>query len=163
MASKQPVPGAGPRHEPDTARFKEQVLRAAIKQDLISDRQLLAGFIDTAGVSRTIDALISAFPTNFRHTFAAKANSLGHALKLVESKGLGCEVASAGELHQAIRAGFTPSQIVYDEPAKTEATLRYALENGVNFNIDNFQEYERVAGLIGSGTPGANIGRGFFP
>jgi len=142
----------------DIAGFKERVLQAAIQRGLIGDRQLLAGFVDTAGVQRTIDSLVAAFPSHFHHMFAAKANSISHALQLVESTGLGCEAASVGELEQALRAGFSADRIVYDEPAKTVATLEFALHRGINFSIDNFQEYERVASLIGAGKPRGRVG-----
>jgi len=142
----------------DAAGFKERVLQTAIQRGLIGDRQLLAGFVDTSGVLRTIDALVSAFPAHFRHMFAAKANSISHALKLVETTGLGCEAASVGELEQALRAGFSADRIVYDEPAKTVTTLEFALERGINFSIDNFQEYERVVDLIDGGKPTGRVG-----
>ena len=57
---------------------------------------------------------------------------------------MGCEVASPGELEQALRAGFEAENIVYDEPAKTRAVLEKVLELGIGLNIDNFQEFERV-------------------
>ena len=67
------------------------------------------------------------------------------------------DITSAGELHQALKAGFDPAAIVYDEPAKTLDILRFVLERGVNFNIDNFQEFDRVRELIGSTTPGSKV------
>lgn len=140
------------------ANFKRQVVRAAIQQRHLSDSQLVVGFVDTEGVSRTIRSLIAAFPSHFEHTFAAKANAMSHALAIVKSHGMGCEVASAGELQQARRAGFSPEKIVYDEPAKTESSLRYVIESGINFNIDNFQEFERVAALVKGTTPRSRIG-----
>ncbi len=70
------------------------------------------------------------------------------ALELVKEEGMGCEVASPGELEQALRAGFRTRDIVFDEPAKTAAVLRRVFEAGVNLNIDNFQEYSRVVELV---------------
>lgn len=101
------------------AAFKGDVLREAIRQGTLSDTQLVAGFIDVAGVRRTIASLIAAFPTHFEHTFAAKANAMSQSLAIIFEQGLGCEVASAGELRQALEVGFAPDQIVYDEVAKT--------------------------------------------
>ena len=73
---------------------------------------------------------------------------MSSALALVKEHGMGCEVASPGELEQAIRAGFEPEKIVYDEPAKTLSVLEKVLGSGISLNIDNFQEFERVKTLV---------------
>jgi len=134
------------------SRFHERVLRAAIEQGLLDDESPLAGFVVTSAVEDTIRDLKQAFPPHFEHMFAAKANTMRRALELVRACGMGCEVASPGELEQALRAGFEPRRIVFDEPAKTFPVLRRVLELGVDLNIDNFQEFERIrwmADLIG--------------
>ncbi len=143
---------------PDRAVFKERVLRTAIAKGLLDDRQLIAGFIDVDGVSRTITELKAAFPDHFAHTFAAKANAMTGSLAIVRDRGLGCEVASAGELQQALRVGFPPESIVYDEPAKTRQVLQFVIDKGVSFNIDNFQEFERVEEILGENEARSRIG-----
>ena len=149
---KSPVERAG------SAEVKREILRAAIEEGCLDDTRLLAGFVDIGGVSETLTSLIDAFPKHFRHTFAAKANSMVPALEIIRAHGLGCEVASPGELHQALAAGFDPAAIVYDEPAKTREILEFVLERGINFNIDNFQEFDRVDALVGSSSPTSKIG-----
>jgi diaminopimelate decarboxylase len=139
-------------------RFHERVLRAAIAKGLLDDEPPLAAFVVTTAVEETIDRLKQAFPPHFEHMFAAKANTLLRALELVRRCGMGCEVASPGELEQALRAGFEPAQIVFDEPAKTPAVLRRVLELGVNLNIDNFQEFERVRSMADRIDRRASIG-----
>jgi diaminopimelate decarboxylase len=134
------------------AGYHQGVLQAAIGQGLLDDETPLAAFVLTPAVQHTVETLKQAFPPAFEHMFAAKANTMRRALELVRNCGMGCEVASPGELEQALRAGFEPARIVFDEPAKTPAVLRRVLELGVNLNIDNFQEFERVrsmSGLIG--------------
>ena len=137
---------------------KEAVVRAAVERGLLSEDSLLAGFIDIAGVERTVASLKADFGANFTHTFAAKANCLQSVLSLLRARGMGCEVASPGELHQAINAGFPPEMIVFDSPAKTMAELRFALERGIAINIDNFQEYDRVLAIVGAGQPRSVLG-----
>ena len=136
----------------------ECILKAAIAGDVFSDEQPLAGFVDTAAVKETIRRLRRAFPGHFEHAFAAKANTMRPALRLVREAGMGCEAASPGELEQALAAGFEPAEIVYDEPAKTVAVLRRLLQTGTSLNIDNFQELERVRDLIGSGSSASRVG-----
>jgi len=128
----------------------ERVLSAAIEGGLLDEETPLAGFVVTSRVRETIDELKQAFPNHFEHMFAAKANTMRRALELVRDSGMGCEVASPGELEQALRAGFEPAQIVFDEPAKTRSVLRRVLELGVNLNIDSFQEFERVRSMSGA-------------
>ena len=83
---------------------------------------------------------------------------MASALALVKEAGMGCEVASQGELEQALRVGFSPGQIVYDEPAKTEAILQKVLGSGIDLNMDNFQEFERVKSIIRESASESRIG-----
>jgi len=136
----------------------QQILQAAIKAGYLGDEQALAAFVDTGSLAGTISALHRAFPVNFTHTFAAKANTMSNALAFVKEHGMGCEVASPGELEQALRAGFEPEKLVYDEPAKTKAVLEKVLGRGISLNIDNFQEFERVKALVQHAESRSRIG-----
>jgi len=129
-------------------QFCEKVLQAAVGAGYLNDEQPMAAFVDIDGVRRTIESLHQAFPSHFEHAFAAKANTMSRALTLVREAGMSCEVASPGELEQALRAGFEPGEIVYDEPAKTRPVLAKVLESGIGLNIDNFQEFERVESMV---------------
>jgi len=136
----------------------QHILQAAIKAGYLDDEQVLAAFVDITGLAGTISTLQKAFPEYFFHTFAAKANPMSCALAFVKEHGMGCEVASPGELEQALRAGFEPQKIVYDEPAKTKTVLEKVLRRGISLNIDNFQEFDRVSVLIGDGNCSSRIG-----
>ena len=133
-------------------------MQAAIEAGYLDKDRPLAAFIDTTRLAGTISSLQQAFPENFSHTFAAKANTMRSALAFVKAQGMGCEVASPGELEQALRAGFEPEKIVYDEPAKTMAMLEKVLNLGVGLNIDNFQEFERVKSLLSKSSSQSRIG-----
>ena len=134
------------------------ILQAALKAGYLSEDRSLAAFVDTAGVIQTIEALHAAFPKHFEHTFAAKANTMASALVLVRERGMGCEVASQGELEQALRAGFEPKKIIYDAPAKTGDVLQQVLSKGIGLNIDNFQEFEKVESLVEETAAQSRIG-----
>ena len=127
---------------------KARVAQVAVGQGLLGGETLLAGFVDVAGVQDVVGELRRAFPAHFTHAFAAKAGCLEGILSLVRAAGMGCEVASPGELAQAEAAGFAPGQIVFDSPAKTRGEIRTALLRGMTLNIDNFQELERVDALM---------------
>ena len=133
-------------------------MQAAIEAGYLDKDRPLAAFVDTTRLAGTISSLQQAFPENFSHTFAAKANTMRNALAFVKAQGMGCEVASPGELEQALRAGFEPEKIVYDEPAKTMAMLEKVLDLGVGLNIDNFQEFERIKSLLSKSSSQSRIG-----
>jgi len=91
--------------------------------------------------------------------FASKAFPCTAVLALFAREGLWCDVASGGELHLALSAGFSPERIVMHGNAKSEAELRMALRHRIGLiAIDNFDEIERLAGLIGEGELGDRAG-----
>jgi diaminopimelate decarboxylase len=89
---------------------------------------------------------------DFHVVFASKAFPCTAVLALFASEGLWCDVASGGELHVALAAGFAPERIVVHGNAKSEAELRMALRHRVGLIvIDNFDEIDRLAALVAEG------------
>jgi diaminopimelate decarboxylase len=127
---------------------KACVAQAAVTQGVLGGERLLAGFVDAEGVRLAVRDLRSSFPGHFVHAFAAKAGCLEGILRLLRDEGMACEVASPGELGQAMAAGFEPARIVFDSPAKTWTEIRLALRQGMTLNIDNFQELGRVDAVM---------------
>jgi diaminopimelate decarboxylase len=90
---------------------------------------------------------------DFHVVFAAKAFPCTAVLAVFAQEGLWCDVASGGELHLALRAGFAPERIVLHGNAKSEAELQMALDARVGLIvIDNFDEIERLERLTVRGT-----------
>src|SRR6266550_2682108 len=86
---------------------------------------------------------------DFHVVFASTAFPCTAALALFAHEGLWCDVASGGELHLALAAGFPPQRIVLHGNAKSEAELRMAVGAGIGLIvIDNFDEIERLARLL---------------
>jgi diaminopimelate decarboxylase len=84
--------------------------------------------------------------------FASKAFPCTAALRVFAEEGLGCDVASGGELHLALRAGFAPERLYLHGNAKSEAELRAAVQAGVGTVVlDNAPEAERLAALLPPG------------
>jgi diaminopimelate decarboxylase len=82
--------------------------------------------------------------------FASKAFPCTAVLRVFAEEGLGCDVASGGELHLALRAGFAPARLYLHGNAKSEAELAMALEAGVGtIVLDNEAEADRLAALGG--------------
>src|SRR5262249_34184790 len=65
--------------------------------------------------------------------------------KLVNEEGLPLDVATGGELHVALAAGFPPERIVFHGNNKSLDELRRALEIGVGrIAVDSADELERL-------------------
>jgi diaminopimelate decarboxylase len=81
--------------------------------------------------------------------FASKALPMTAAYRVCAEEGLSADVASGGELHMALAAGFDPARIHMHGNNKSEAELRYAFDSGVGHLIlDSFDEIERADRLL---------------
>jgi diaminopimelate decarboxylase len=83
--------------------------------------------------------------------FASKAFPCTAALRLFAEEGLGVDVASGGELHLALKAGFDPAKIVLHGNAKSEAELRMAVEAGVGLIVLDGGDPERLERIVPAG------------
>src|SRR4051795_4828032 len=82
--------------------------------------------------------------------FASKAFPCTAVLRLFAREGLGCDVASGGELHLALRAGFAPERLYLHGNAKSREELAMAVEAGVGtIVLDNAEEARRLGALLG--------------
>ncbi|GAB3565905.1 type III PLP-dependent enzyme domain-containing protein [Spelaeicoccus albus] len=116
----------------------------------LSDESPVVGLIDLDLIDERAEELRNAFRNDqpVLHTIAAKAIPLGAVLAQCATRGMGCEVASPGELELALATGFSPENIVFDSPAKTVGDLRSALKLGVGINFDNFTEVARFDEIL---------------
>jgi diaminopimelate decarboxylase len=89
---------------------------------------------------------------HFEVIYASKAFPATAAYKLFAEEGISCDCASGGELHLALRGGFAPERIYLHGNNKTEAELRYAVENGVGtIVVDSFDEIDRLERIAPEG------------
>ncbi len=81
--------------------------------------------------------------------FASKAFPCTAVYGVLAQEGIGCDVASAGELATALRGGFDPRVIHLHGNAKGEEELAFALEQRVGeIVIDNHDEIDRLGRLL---------------
>lgn len=90
--------------------------------------------------------------------YASKAFLCRAMARLVESEGLGLDVATGGELHVAAAAGFPPERIVFHGNNKSVEELRLALEVGVGrIVVDSFDEIDRLEALAAEGLSAPSV------
>lgn len=95
------------------------------------------------------DGFVAAGAPEAELAFASKAFPCTAVLRLLQAEGYGCDVASAGELALAVRAGFPGTRIHLHGNAKGEAELVAALRAGVGHVVlDGFDDLERLAAVV---------------
>ena len=105
---------------------------------------------------RAIDEAFGAYP-HVLH-YALKANSTLAIVRLLRSLGAAADANSGGEIDVALRAGFTPPEIVFTGVGKTDAELARAVELGVrSINAESEGELERIAAMASAGQRRAQV------
>jgi diaminopimelate decarboxylase len=80
--------------------------------------------------------------------YSLKTNGNLTICRLMAEAGAGFDVTSGGELYRALKAGGAGEGIVFAGVGKTDAEIRYALENKVFlFNAESEGELQAIAGV----------------
>jgi diaminopimelate decarboxylase len=86
--------------------------------------------------------------------YASKAFLCTAMARLIAEEGLSLDVATGGELHVALHAGFPADRIVMHGNNKSADELRRAFEGGVGrIVVDSFDELDRIDGLTTAARP----------
>lgn len=108
--------------------------------------------VDEFALRQQVNAFRTALGSRWPNSlvcFASKAFPCTAAYALMAEEGIGVDVAGAGELVLALRAGVHPSKIVLHGNAKTTEELRLAVEAGIGLIvIDNFDDIARLDELV---------------
>jgi diaminopimelate decarboxylase len=95
---------------------------------------------------RAIDEAFAGYPHAIH--YALKANSTLAIARLLHDLGSCADANSSGEIQVALRAGFTPDEIVFTGVGKTADELAYAIATGVGvINAESPGELDRIAAL----------------
>ncbi|OKI12726.1 amino acid decarboxylase [Streptomyces sp. CB03911] len=105
------------------------------------------------------DANLAAFRTALadadvegRVYYAKKANKAAAFIDRCAASGAGVDVASPGELREALGHGVRGEDLVVTGPAKAQALLRVAVQQGALISVDALDELDRLLAL-GTGRP----------
>ncbi|HXG26502.1 MAG TPA: diaminopimelate decarboxylase [Candidatus Binatia bacterium] len=108
-------------------------------------------------VDRQVAALRAALPPAMELAYAVKANPALAVVAHLGAQGLGADIASAGELELALRAGIDPGTIVMTGPGKRDDELRLAAAAGIRaITVESPGELarlDRVAAELGRVVP----------
>lgn len=124
---------------------------------------------DAEAIQRNIRRLQRNFrDCNARIFFAIKANTSQAVLQVIRGAGIGAEVVSPGEVYLALQAGFKPHCILYNNIARKQEDILYAIKKGIvyyNFEaIDQALLLEHAAKKTGKRIKlFARINPGIFP
>lgn len=98
--------------------------------------------------------LLQAFtPAKTRFFYACKALTNQNILQLVQRMGCGIDCSSINEAHLAIRAGFTPNNILYTSNGIDFSEIVAATELGIHINIDSLSNLEKFGARFGHSYP----------
>jgi diaminopimelate decarboxylase len=99
---------------------------------------------DGEKIAHQIKTLRNAFSdADIKVKYAAKALTNISILKLIRKHGAGIEVVSLGEVFIAMKAGFTPSEIVFTPSGVDFSEIVEAVEMGLSLNIDNLSTLQK--------------------
>lgn len=108
---------------------------------------------DEAHLRNRCREAVAAFGTD-RVVYATKAFLCTAMARLAHEEGLLLDVATAGELFIALRAGVPADRCVMHGNNKSVDELRFAMTEGVrHINVDSFAELDRIERLHAAGLP----------
>ena len=91
-------------------------------------------------------AFAARYPGESAPSYAGKAFLVQAMARLVDEEGFDLDVASGGELHTALSAGFPAERILFHGNFKSDAEIEMGVRSGVGrFVVDNFYELRRLS------------------
>lgn len=92
-----------------------------------------------------VSAMKEAFDEFSMPLYASKALSFKKIYNIIDSEGMGADVASVGELFTAIQAGFPAHKLMFHGNNKTDDDIEFAIKNRVGcFVCDNKEELQMI-------------------
>jgi len=94
-----------------------------------------------------VEHLRATLPAEIHLHYAMKANPMPEVVQYLAGITDGLDVASAGELEVALKAGASPANISFAGPGKSDTDLQAAVDSGVIINMESNGEMLRIAAL----------------
>lgn len=109
---------------------------------------------DTATISRQYKRVQTAFKgVNLKLKYACKALSNQSILRYMKHLGAGLDAVSIEEAQLGLRAGFSPSEILFTPNGVSFDEIRQGVALGLVINIDNISILEQFGTVYGNSVP----------
>jgi len=82
--------------------------------------------------------------------FACKANTNLRILRVLREEGCMIDAVSPGEVFMALKAGYSPDEILFTGNNATDDEMRYVVERGVMLNMDSLSQIRRYGKIAPS-------------
>lgn len=114
---------------------------------------------DQTVIQQTVARVRETLPADFDLFYSIKANPNAAILRTMVQADCGLEVASAGELHQALAAGCPADRILFAGPGKVDSELSAAIDARIHeIHVESIDEARRIDRLAGDRKCVAAIG-----
>jgi diaminopimelate decarboxylase len=122
------------------------LLVGGIPADRLAERVGATPFFayDRALISERVSAVRAALPDRIDLSYAVKANPMPAVLQHMSGLVDGFDVASAGELREALNTTMPAEHVSFAGPGKTTDELRQAVAAGVTVELESANELARV-------------------
>jgi diaminopimelate decarboxylase len=109
-------------------------------------------------IANRIRTVRSFLPSRFKLFYSVKANPNAAILRCFLENGCGLEVASAGELYQALSAGCPADQVIFAGPGKTEVELAAAIDAEIHeIHVESIEEARCINRLAAARDRAASV------
>jgi diaminopimelate decarboxylase len=98
-------------------------------------------------ITRRVAHLRAHLPAPIDLHYAIKANPMAEVVDHLRGLVGGFDVASAGEMEIALRAGMEPADVSFAGPGKTDEELARAVAAGITVHLESEGEMERLAAI----------------
>ncbi|MBQ7653086.1 MAG: diaminopimelate decarboxylase [Clostridia bacterium] len=96
-------------------------------------------------IRRYLRAMKSSFGEGSFPLYAGKALCIKEIYRIAKEEGIGVDLVSSGEIYTALSVGFPLSKAFFHGNNKTDADIKYAMDNGIGYFVtDNFEELNAV-------------------
>lgn len=113
---------------------------------------------DLDTIKRKIAGIRSAFNYGVELLYAVKANSNLELLRAMKDDVDGLDIASVGEMEQALLAGYDPGRLSFAGPGKTRQELKKALQKKIGIiSVESMRELNDIKALAIEQKSRANI------
>ncbi|MBN1598024.1 MAG: diaminopimelate decarboxylase [Bacteroidales bacterium] len=109
---------------------------------------------DNAKMKAQYDKITGAFnDVNLKINYACKALTNINVLRFFKKLGSGIDAVSIQEVGLALKAGFSPDDIIYTPNCVSMSEIEEAVNTGVHINIDNLSILEQFGHTYGDKVP----------